>query len=60
MDRMTWKQKLSYWANMAPVRVVFNSPEIEYRAMLAKRKIKAEIYSINNGFAGTRAVFAVN
>lgn len=45
---LSWKQRLSYAVNLAPVRVIFNSPEIEMRAMLAQRKVRASVYEENN------------
>lgn len=45
---LSWKQRLSYAVNLSPVRVIFNSPEIEIRAMLAQRKVRASVYEENN------------
>jgi hypothetical protein len=56
-DKLTWKQFLSYHANIAPVRVLFNCPEIERRAMLAQRRIRAEVYADNHPERQGRAVF---
>lgn len=44
----SWKQRLSYAVNLAPVRVLFNSPEIEARARLAAIRVKAEVYAENH------------
>lgn len=44
----TYRQRLSYAVNLAPVRVLFNSPAIEYRAMLEQRRVRAAVYEENH------------
>ena len=56
-DTLTWKQFLCYHANLAPVRVLFNCPEIERRAMLAQRRVRAEVYADNHPERQGRASF---
>lgn len=53
----SWKQRLSYHANLAPVRVLFNCPEIEHRAMLASRRVRSSVYAENHPELQGRAVF---
>lgn len=53
----SWKQRLAYHANIAPVRVLFNCPEIEHRAMLAQRRVRAEVYADNHPERQGRASF---
>lgn len=44
----SYRQRLSYAVNLAPVRVLFNSPGIERRAMLEQRKVRASVYEDNH------------
>ena len=53
----SWKQRLAYHANLAPVRVLFNCPEIEQRAMLSQRRVRAEVYADNHPEHQGRARF---
>jgi hypothetical protein len=53
----SWKQRLAYHANIAPVRVLFNCPDIERRALLAQRRIRAEVYADNHPRLQGRAYF---
>lgn len=56
----SFKRRIMFLATLANnVRVIFNSPEIEYRAMLHNRRIRCEVYRENNGITG-RAIFAIN
>lgn len=56
-ERMSWRQFLAFMANMAPVRVLFNCPEIEHRAMLSQRRVRAEVYADNHPERQGRALF---
>lgn len=56
-ERMSWRQFLCAAVNFAPVRVLFNCPEIERRAMLAQRRVRAEVYADNHPERQGRALF---
>lgn len=44
----TYRQRLSYLVNLAPVRVIFNSPEIEARAAREQLRVRAAVYEENH------------